>query len=305
MAYLEKISLYWHMARPAQLVAVTLVYSWGLLIALPWLDAFRPLSYVSGLSALLLASASIHYANEYADYETDAPAVRTPFFGGSGALQEYGAPRETALRAAQVTLIAGLMAALTATVFGLLPFLALPLLLLGIIGDWMYSLPPVALARRGWGELTNAFLGGMLLPIWGFTVQAGRLEWRMFLLTLPFMLHVFVNLLATTWADREADRRVGKFTLATRWSVANLRALYFLSVAAAYLSLFLMRDWLLPGRLVWLTALLLPLALWAGYSYARQHSPFPSVFVMVLFLIMQLAGCLALLLGPHLLAFAG
>ena len=168
----------------------------------------------------------------------------------------------------------------------------------------MYSLRPLALAWRGWGELANAFLGGMLLPAWGYSVQAAQVDWRIFLLSLPFMLHVFNNLLATTWADRQADHHVGKFTLATRWPADRLRTLYYLVVTAAYLTLFLIGGWLLPYVFVWLTMLLLPLAIWAGHVYTRQHSPFPSVLVMVQFLIIQLGGCLMMLLRPAVFAAA-
>lgn len=305
MSGLQKINLYWRMARPKQLAAVVLVYSWGILMTLSTPAAFRPSVYLAGLVTVLLASASIHYANEYADYETDALTIRTPFSGGSGALQEYGAPRKVALRAAQITLGIGSLLAVFAYLSGFLPFISLLLLGLGIAAGWMYSLRPLALAWRGWGELTNAFLGGTLLPVWGFSVQAERVDERVFLASLPFMLHVFNNLLATTWADRRADRRVGKLTLATRWPSARLRKLYFLVVATAYLALFLLGGRLSPLPLVWPTMLLLPLAIWAGWVYTRQHSPFPSVLVMVLFLMIQLGGCLLMLLRPATFATAG
>lgn len=304
MSYLQTLTFYLRMARPTQLVAVILVYSWGILLALPP-DASQLLTYLIGLLALLLASASIHYANEYADFGTDALTVRTPFSGGSGALKEFGAPRETALKAAKITLAPGLLLALGATVLGLLPRVALLILALGALGDWMYSLPPLKLAWRGWGELVNAFLGGMLLPTFGFSVVATRLDWRIFLLTLPFMLFVFANLLATTWADRYADREVGKLTLATRWPANRLRRLYFLAVVTAYILTLFLRNWLLPGPLVWLLIPLLFLTLWAGYSYTRRHSPFPSVLVMVLFLLFQLGVCLVTPPGTHALALAG
>lgn len=302
MSAFQKINLYWRMARPPQLLAVALVYSWGFLHALSGLNEFPAVTYFVALSVLLLVSASIHYANEYADYDTDALTKRTPFSGGSGALQDYGAPREAALRAALVALIVGILIALLTYLSGLLPLVSLLLLLLGLAGGWMYSLRPLALAWRGWGELTNAFLGGMLLPVWGFSVQAAHIDGRIILLSLPFMLLVFNNLLATTWADRRADRQVGKFTLATRWPAGRLRKVYFLVGTITYLVLLVAGSRLLPNILVWITLLLLPLTLWAGNVYTRRHSPFPSVVVMVMFLVIQLGGCLVMLAGPQVLA---
>lgn len=300
MSAIQKLNLYWRMARPTQLVAIILVYSWGTLIALSTPNEFRPLPYLAGLVSLILASASIHYANEYADYETDALTSRTLFSGGSGGLHFYDVPRETALHAAKVTLIASLLITGSFAIVGLLSIVTLLLLVLGLVGGWMYSLRPLCLAWRGWGELTNAFLGGMLLPVWGFTVQVEHIDWLVFLLSLPFMLYVFTNLLATTWADRHADRAVGKFTLATRWPVSRLRMIYFLVAFVALLIFFIIQVRLVPGDIVWLSILLLPLTLWAGHTYTKWHSPFPSVLVMVVYLVFQIGGRLSMLINTQL-----
>jgi len=69
------------MARPAQLLLIVVVYVLGTTIAgarTGRLDAGRLLV---GLVPLLPIAASVHYANEYADYGTDALAERTPFSG--------------------------------------------------------------------------------------------------------------------------------------------------------------------------------------------------------------------------------
>jgi 1,4-dihydroxy-2-naphthoate octaprenyltransferase len=48
---------------------------------------------LAGALALLSAAMAVHYANEYADAETDALTVRTPSSGGSGALERTDLPR--------------------------------------------------------------------------------------------------------------------------------------------------------------------------------------------------------------------
>jgi hypothetical protein len=69
-----------------------------------------------------------------------------------------------------------------------------------------------------------------------------------------------------------------------------------------YLTLLVVSSRLLPNAIIWIILLLLPLTLWAGYTYTRRHSPFPSVLVMVAFLVVQLGGCLMMLAGPQVLA---
>ena len=78
------------MSRPDQLALVTLVYGMGSAIALADGHSVDPTATGVGLLALPLVSASVHHASEYADYFADYLAVRTPFSGGSGALQRTG-----------------------------------------------------------------------------------------------------------------------------------------------------------------------------------------------------------------------
>jgi 1,4-dihydroxy-2-naphthoate octaprenyltransferase len=295
----DSLRLYFRMSRPDQLLLVAAVYGWGVLIALVMTgNSLSAVPIFAGMVPLILVSASIHFANEYADYATDALTIRTPYSGGSGALSDYNASPTTALKAAWISLLAGLAIATLLVAVGTLPLVALPILVLGAFGGWMYSLRPLALAWRGWGEVINAFLGAMLLPLLGYAVVAGQIEWQIILLVLPFTLLAFLNLLATTWPDRAADRQVGKYTLAVRWSVRGVRRLFLLVSGLAILALLSLHGWLLPELIWWLSLLILPALFWAARAYTRQQSPFPTVFVMLLFLGIQIAGWLVVLAFP-------
>jgi 1,4-dihydroxy-2-naphthoate octaprenyltransferase len=270
------------------LLLIAFVYLFGVVIALATGTPVDRSGVVVGLLVLLPLSASVHYANEYADYETDGLTIRTPFSGGSGALQRSGLGRRSALVGAWVTGLVG--AGLSGIAYGLdfLPLAGLGILALGTFFGWMYSLAPLALGWRGWGELDNALLGGVALPFYGYVVQTGRVEGGVLLACLPFGALVFTNLLATTWADRAADFVVGKRTLATRWPLNQLRALYWAVVAGAYLSLLLLGGRVFPAIVAWSSIAVLPVSIWGGAAYTRRHSPFPSVFAMVCLLGVQL-----------------
>ncbi|MFT4945878.1 MAG: 4-hydroxybenzoate polyprenyltransferase [Natronomonas sp.] len=71
-------------SRPAQLALVVGVYLFGAKIALAGGATLSWSALLAGCCALLPLAASTHYANEYADYETDALTERTPFSGGAG-----------------------------------------------------------------------------------------------------------------------------------------------------------------------------------------------------------------------------
>jgi 1,4-dihydroxy-2-naphthoate octaprenyltransferase len=307
MNTIQSLKLCFRMSRPNQLLLIVFVYGWGAAIAIASQQLDNSYSDLTGailaLIPLLLISASIHFANEYADHETDALTVRTLYSGGSGALSDYGADPKKALKAAWVSLITGSVAAVLLFAFGLLPLVALPILALGAFGGWMYSLRPLALAWRGWGEVTNAFLGAMLLPVLGYAVVTAQIDQQIILLTLPFALLAFNNLLATTWPDKSADRQVGKLTLATRWTTVRLRTIYLAAWVAALLTLILTHGQILPPPICWACIAIFPLVIWADRTYTKQHSPFPSVMVMVLFLVVQLTGWLAIIALPGAFTF--
>jgi 1,4-dihydroxy-2-naphthoate octaprenyltransferase len=278
------------MSRPSQLLVVTLVYFLGNTIAMArdYLFEINPILW--GYAALFPISMSIHYINEYADYATDTLTVRTPFSGGSGALQRSGLPPSLAHQSAWVTLIFGVGIALWGFITQQLSSTALFILIIGAFFGWMYSVRPLALAWHGWGELDNASIGAVLLPLFGYAILAGRIDLSAFLAVIPFGMVAFVNLLATTWADRKADSRVGKYTLATRWSPQKLRIVYWLVAGSSFILIPLLKDWVLPTIVVWSSILVYPSVIWGAATYTRQHSPFPTVTAMVLMLIAQLTG---------------
>lgn len=277
----------WLMSRPSQLLAVALVYLIGVAVGRAMGYSASVAAAVWGLAALLLVAVSIHYANEYADAETDALTDRTPFSGGSGAMVRLGVSPRLAWRGAWAALAAGWLVAVVALVVGQLSGLALLVLAIGSLFGWMYSLPPLRLAWRGWGELTNALLGGLALALYGYAVAVGRIDAVVVWAILPFTLLVFVNLLATTWPDRTADAQVGKRTLATRWSVARLRGVYLVVAVAAVGLLWVLP---LPAPVMQASLLVVPFLVWGGYAYTRQHSPLPTVAAMVVLAVATLAG---------------
>ena len=281
----------WRLSRPSQIALIALVYAFGVAMAYGHGHggAAGAPRVGFGLAALLPVAASVHYANEYADVETDALTDRTRFSGGSGALVETDLPRGLALRAAVVAgglglaLIAvGVAGEATGLGDGSLLTPTAAALLAGIlVVGWQYSVGPLRLAWNGLGAPANALLGGVALPRYGFAVVAGEVTAAAALATLPFGAAVFVNLLETTWPDRRADAAVGKRTLATRWSPRRLRAAYGLGGATAAVAAAALAGRVLPPVVT--AATLLPLVgLIPGFRrFTRREEPLPAVATMV------------------------
>ncbi|MFN3373427.1 MAG: prenyltransferase [Chloroflexus sp.] len=155
------------MSRPLILPSGVLAYAVGVAMAL----ADGPIDWgrqAIGLTLTMLANLAAHYADEYADADTDALAHHTGVSGGSGAIAFGYADRTLALQAALVVTGITLLGGAWATLHGAIPLAAGVILLVGLLGGWAYSMPPIALERRGWGEFTNALLGGLLMPLMAY-----------------------------------------------------------------------------------------------------------------------------------------
>lgn len=278
------------MARPSQLVAVVMVAATGCAMALARGHVLDLNALMMGLLALVLVAMSIHYSNEYADVATDRLTQRTPFSGGSGALVNTSLSPKIALIAAWLTLSGGLILMLVGVALTALSWVSLMVLLFGAFWGWMYSLPPLKLAWRGWGELDNAFLGSVVLLVYGDSLVGGVLSGIVALMGLPFFGLTFVNLLATTWPDRQADAQVGKATLATRWPPLRLRRLYLLAVTLALAALLVLAGRVIPVPIVLASSLALPFLTWGAWRYTRSEQPHATVYAMIALMLVQFFG---------------
>lgn len=282
----------WKAARPSQLALIVLVYALGVGMAVArraprqdtFVDVLSNRSITVGVLALLAVATSVHYANEFVDVETDRRTTRTPFSGGSGALEQAGIGRDLLARAMAVTLLVGTLVAIAGAVSGTLSGPAVGLLAVVALAGLAYSLPPTALVRRGAGEVVNALLGGLLLPLYGVAVVATPQPADAVAL-LPFVCLVGCNLLATHWPDRDADASVGKRTLAVRWAPSRLRRTYWTLAAVATGVTVLLVGTAIPRPVGAAQAATVPLLLWGGIVLTRQRSPFPAVAAMVTYAV--------------------
>jgi 1,4-dihydroxy-2-naphthoate octaprenyltransferase len=275
------------MARPIVLLSNILAWLLGISIAFGTGNPIDLTSLVLSFITMMLVSVSVHYANEYADYQTDALTTRTLYSGGSGVLSSGRIPRKVALQAAVSTLLLGIGIEIGAVFLGIHPWLALSLLLIGTFGGWMYSLPPLKLAWRGWGEFDNAFLGANILPTFGYTTLSGVFNFWVVLACVPFTLLAFNNLLAVTWPDRKADAQAGKRTLATQWSPKRLRILYRIIAFMSYLLLVFFHRSIFPTEVIIASLIALPLTLMGMKTYMYTTISQGSVYAMVVMGVMQ------------------
>ncbi len=278
------------MARPLLLIVISPIYLIGSLIARDVGFRWDSRLFWWGLLTLLPAVLAANYANEYTDFQTDALTDRTPFSGGSGVLVQDVSLRRTAIWAVWFFTLMGMALAWVGFRAGALNPSAIFLWVVGTFVGIAYSLPPFKLAWRGWSEAVNAALIGLLLPLYGYAVQSGRLNWLVLIGCIPFSLLVFVFILSTNWADRDADRAVGKYTLSARLTQTHLRRLYAGSAFLGFALQPFLIGAILPKEVVLSSLPAIPFLIWAGTRYTRIHSPHPTVIALLILLPLQLAA---------------
>ena len=173
--------------------------------------------YVAGQLFVTSVQLMAQYLNEYWDFEADRLDIsRTFFTGGSGVLSEGRVSRATALRAAVFCLV---LVAVTASDL-ILQFRVSPavwaVMLLGILGGFFYSSPPLRLESTGIGELTASVEVAGLLPAFSYLLFAARPSLLIVLVVAPLVAFHYAMLIAFDLPDMSSDEAGGKKTLLVR-----------------------------------------------------------------------------------------
>ncbi len=267
-AAMRRLMAFVRLGRPQFLVGGFVLYGLGGALAVAGGAAFDPWRYGWGQLVVTATQLMTHYANDYFDLEADR-ANRTPtrWSGGSRILPDGALAPEVALRASRVLLVvAAAAAAVMARRVGTGPLL-LSAAMIGLA--WGYSAPPLRLCARGLGELTTALVVTLLVPLFGYDLQAGALAAPIFFAAaLPCALQ-FAMLLAIEFPDAAGDAAVGKRTLVVRLGGLPAARLYAATTLAAFGALPLLARAGLPARVAAAPVLLAPIAIWQAVRVAR------------------------------------
>jgi 1,4-dihydroxy-2-naphthoate octaprenyltransferase len=194
--------------------------------------------FALALLGIMLIHAGANLANEYFDHVLGADKHNprpSSLFGGSGSIQDgLVLPRHV--------LIASVLCLAIGATMGIRIFLltrhSLILIvgLVGILGAWFYTCPPLKLAYRTFGELTIALLFG-ILPVWtSYYIQTGTLDLVPLIPAIIVAILTFEIILANEFPDAPTDSAAGKSTIVVRFGTQASAALYVLAMAEAYAS---------------------------------------------------------------------
>ena len=256
------IKLFLRMSRPLFLLGAVIVNALGVGIA-DYLGV--PIDwglYLLGQAFVTTLQLSAQYLNEYFDSPADAVNPnRTPFSGGSGAVGPGKLSRNTVLLAA-VTMLT-IVASLTVLLINRAPAtpLLIVVLVLGFLGAFFYSVPPVRLVTSGYGELTTSFLVAFLVPGFAFLLQTGSFHRLLLVSALPLTALHLAMMLVFEFPDYATDLKFEKETLLVRIGWERGMVMNNLLILTAFLILGLAAILSVPAGIVLPSFLLLPFGL--------------------------------------------
>ena len=214
----------------------------------------------------LFATVSIHLganiANDYFDHISKNDWLndnKTPFSGGSRMIQNnLLSPKEILIGSLTFLAIGACLGIGILIITKSLSVLALGII--GIAGGFFYTAPPLKLGYRTAGEITIAFLFG-ILPVYGaYYIQTGLWDFIPLLPSLLVAILIFLVIFANEFPDFQADKLVNKRTLVVTLGIKKAAMFYKAAlILLCILSLLLLIQQSLAGIIFFLTTFILSL----------------------------------------------
>ena len=163
----------------------------------------------------------------------DANTTPTQFSGGSRvAVYDLVTIRGLAALAIGLFGVAAAIGLLLVAVTGSMTLLWIGVA--GIVVGVAYTAPPLKLVYRGLGEIAVAVGFGPIMLLGAYVVQADRLAWEPFVLSLVPGILIALILFVNEIPDRRSDASAGKRTLPVRFGPDVIRTGYLVSALAAF-----------------------------------------------------------------------
>ncbi len=192
--------------------------------------------FILAALAIMALHAGANIANDYFDHLSRNDWLNTnvtPFSGGRRFIQQGVMSPGATLLASLFFLTLGcavgcVILLLTGSVFILL------LGLVGLVGGFFYTAPPVKLGYRGVGEIIIGILFG-LLPVYGsYYLQAQVIDITPLIPGLIVAILILLVILINEFPDREADAAVDKKTLVVVFGIPCCTWIYRIALIATY-----------------------------------------------------------------------
>ncbi|MFA7206636.1 MAG: prenyltransferase [Saccharofermentanales bacterium] len=228
---------------------------------------------LAAYAALGLIETGKNAINEYTDYISGVDTGvdeehRTPFSGGKKTITSG------LLNLRQVLWIT-VLSFMGAGAIGIVLVIfkevwILPVGIAGILFSLLYSVPPVRLCYRGWGELLVGITFGPLVLSGAYVMMTGRIDVLPVLISVPLGLVIANILIINEYPDLEADKAGGKRNLVVRLGKRSASKVY--GIIFIFIYMFYAAAALWDMNPVWLLPLVTVPMAYRAYTNSILHA---------------------------------
>ncbi|MGA2070509.1 MAG: prenyltransferase [Sedimentisphaerales bacterium] len=225
----------------------------------------------------------------------------TPFSGGRQFIQQNILSPWTTLAAALFCFALGATLGLIILYLTRSRFILI-LGLVGLLGGFFYTAPPLKLSYRSVGEIAIAFLFG-ILPVYGsYYLQTGLISFTPLPAACVVGILIFLIIFTNEFPDLPADAAVNKKTLVVRFGVPVSVLIYRIAVISVFVimvaGVFVSRVMVWPLLLYLLFGLPTSVAAMSFVNIHDVSTPGPTQHrACAITIILHLIGSLALVFG--------
>ncbi len=299
--FTEKIRKYFLAARPAFLTASVVPVLVGSAAGFAATQTFDWLLFILAVISIMLLHSGANLANDYYDHISGNDWVNknpTPFSGGSRFIQDGVLSAKSILGLSIACLAIGAAIGMIIVLLAKSVFIFV-LGVIGCLGGFFYTAPPLKLGYRSLGEVVIGFLFGILPVTGSFYLQAGTFDWLILLPAGIVAILIFLVILINEFADKDADAAVKKRTLVVIFGVEAAVWIYRTAVTASYLlaatAIFLDRQLFFAGLFYLLTG---PIAFAAiRFANKKDLSEAGRLSANKITILLHLIGGLAIAAG--------
>jgi len=261
------------LSRPIHILLAALTYFFGASIANYLGKPFRTDSFWLGLIAVLLAQISMNLLAEVFR-PVNEPIIEDETLKGRLTL------RNNALYVSIAALTANVVIAFLLYNNHRLTLSAFLFLLLSLVIILTYSVPPLRLINRGFGEFLLAAHLTYVIPSIAYILQAGETH-RLLLLTIPLVFLAFAYFIVMDFPSFASDRKYDRVTFLTRLGWEHVVPLHHLFVLLAYLYFLASPVFGISLSLLWPAFLTFPFALFQIFQLRNIALGAPTNWILL------------------------
>jgi len=232
----SKLIILFLASRPKFLAASAAPVLIGSALGYATTGTFSPVLFILALLAIMALHSGANMANDYFDHISGndwANKNPTPFSGGRRFIQKKILSPKATLLVSLFWLTVGstigfIIILLTQSIF------ILVLGLIGLLGGFFYTAPPVKLGYRYIGEFVIALLFGLLAVYGSYYLQTGTIDVTPVLPAVIVSILIFLVILVNEFPDLKADAAVNKKTLVVHFGVPVAIWIYRVALVASF-----------------------------------------------------------------------